>query len=1334
MNLALVIDNKSLPALLLPAVLAVAVFILAFLLARRRKSQPPPSLKNAAPPQKSVVRIRIENPVSDSDPCFLLLGSSDSGKTTLLSGLHHRFTARDRQWIADLAGGVARWEFTGAEILEVAGDLVLSGANGDPGQIAWKRFLTHLQKHRPHRPLDGMVLVVAGAELAGERPLAPEELQRQATRISGSLKLLREQLGFCLPLYVVVSGCDAIPGFRAFADGPLQAHRNEIFGWSNPYNLDAPFDPRWTGEAFSEVQSVLSHWRAEFFLRRQTASAAAASGLHEDELFLFPARLQEMQAPLAAWLEQLLRDSGHRDALQLRGIYFSGRTTGANAEFEEIRPEKEHAHGSYFSTELFERKIFPERGLARPLDTAFAHRSTEVLVARWLSVAAALLLFPGMLLSWYRLSQSADTIAHNLDIVSSTLHQQKDADANTAYKTIYAAQGLSGGNFQSVFLPASLASPLEQQVRATMPKVFTRIVYPGLRSEMEQRIAKLLSDPPQLTDKDQNPVGPDASQRLSSFTATLVDLENNIVRYNKLAPEKQGNGQDMLTLATALSPQAFAGLSTRDTSSLDAIVPASWGNSINGSAYYEKTQQRLEALVADVLRQRMNEVQLRMDLDALIARIKLLEENELKTYEQLDNMRQLLSKVQSQLAAPGLQWIALSEDQFHLPDDLSKSLDSLSRPPEQNVLLCGPESEDKSCTALQQLKTFIDQMARQHATEFRSYLLDASTRITGKMIAAADSKLKYSEGTSSLQSVLDNFLKLPFVAHEGTRELQEVEAGEQLFWDNDRLQAAIQDKQAYDKFFGSDLANADSALQNAFEEVALTRLEANMIDSIASAQQFPRLQPPSSGDKIDQATINEVRGFQAASKSLDEILSEFGELNFDEGSQNLLRVITGHALMVLGRIDGSFESRGFYLPITGNFNHWEGTSLPSEAGYGIKNEDDMAAYLVAQRQDVQAFTNAAQPLVAFLQEHPPANHKPARQILKWQGIVGDLQKYTAAPGSSGLGSLEAFMANGMDKVAPTECMAPTPAAGVTTTGVTTPYFIQVQRSVEHLLILRCRSLSEKPTFQQYNRIADFFNQHLAGRFPFSSPPADDSAEEAAPGDVVELFHRLDADEKSIRQGLQSSASGPNTTKDAKAFLDQMDALRPLFVALLAQPGQMPAFDFAPAFRVNRRHEKNGNQIIDWTLQVGDSTFRNSDAPSTGHWDYEQPVKLLLRWAKDSPEQPVPIAPAYGKADTRTVIFEFHDPWALLTMLKRHAAAPDDFDRSVDPDPNTLVFTAGQESSPPPAGRQKVTPPARTTGEPAKVFVRLRIYAPGKTESLLVPAFPFKAPVLPSVGN
>lgn len=1330
---ALMMNDVSLPTMLLPGLIAVVVFLLAFLLARRRTQSSPPSLKSAAPPQKAVIRIRIEHTASgpDPDPCFLLLGSADSGKTTLLSGLHHRFAARNRQWIADLADGVARWEFTGAEILEIGADLLLSGSNGDPAHSAWKRFLSHLQKHRAQRPLDGIVLVVAANELAGEHPLAPEALQRQATQIARSLKLLRDQLGFCLPLYVVVSGCDAIPGFRAFADGPLQAHGNEIFGWSNPYNLDAPFDPRWTAQAFTEIQSTLSHWRAEFFLRRQSGAAAAAPSLQEDEMFLFPARLQDLQSPLASWLEPLLKNSGHRDALQFRGIYFSGRGNGANAEFEEIRHEKNGAHPPYFATELFEQKIFPERGLARPLDTAFAHRSTEVRVARWLSVAATLVLFPGALLSWQKLSHSADTIETSLKTVIGALRQPKESGADAAYSAIYAAQGLSGGNFQSAFLPLSLGNPLEQQVQSAMPRVFSKVVYPGLRSELQQKIVRLLNDPAQLTDKDQNPVGADASRRLSSFTATLVDLENNILRYNQVAPEKHGTGAELVTLATALSPQVFAGLSTRDTSGLDSIVLASAGAKIDGSGYYEKTQERLEALVANVLRQRLNEAQLRLDLDALIDSIHLLEKDELTTYEQLDNMRQLLTKVQGQLAAPGLQWIALSDDKFQLPDDLSKSLDDLSRPPEQNVLLCGPEAsdtKDKSCTALQQLKDFIDQSARQHAADFKSYLLSATTKTTDKMIAAADSKLKYSEGSATLQSVLDNFLKLPFVAHKTTHDqLVEVKAGEQLFWDNERLQAAIQDKQAYDKFFSSDLANTTKELQQAFEQVGITRLRENMIDSIASAQKIDDFQASPSGDRIDQATLNEIRSFQAASKSLDEILAEFGELNFDDDSAELLGITTGHALTVLTRIDRAFEARGLYYPLSGNFNRWDGTSLPSAAGYGIRSAEEMATYLVARRQDVQSFSTGAQPLVAFLQQNGQGTQKPSRLIAKWQGITADLQKYTAAPASSGLGLLEDFMATTMDKVAPPECLAASAGA------VPLAYFAQLQRSVEKMLNLRCRGLSGQSAFQQFNEIADYFNQNLAGKFPFGPPPADDSAAEADPGKVVELFHRLDANEKSIRQGLQPAAGAPNSNTQAKTFLDQMDALRSLFAGLLAPQGQMPAWDLAPAFRVNRRHEKNGNQIIDWTLEVGDATFRNSDAPSTGHWEYGQPVKLLLRWAKDSPEQPVPVAPAYGKTETRTVIFEYRDQWALLKLLKSHIPLTSDFDREVDPDPNTLVFSAGQESAPPPPapGRRQASPPdkSKTAGEPARVFVRMRVYAPGKTENIQVPVFPVSAPKL-----
>lgn len=661
--------------------------------------------------------------------------------------------------------------------------------------------------------------------------------------------------------------------------------------------------------------------------------------------------------------------------------------------------------------------------------------------------------------------------------------------------------------------------------------------------------------------------------------------------------------------------------------------------------------------------------------------------------------------------------IASGQDHFQLPPQISGSLNRIvSRPWQENVLLC----ESPSCINLEEMKSFVEETARRQLMDIRNLLLTASTTTTGPLITAKGSKLQLSPAATNIQAVLDNFLKLPFVAHEGTAELREVATGQQLFWDNDRLQAAVQDKQAYDNFFSQQLTNTSSALQDVFENVALDRLDQNMVDAVASAQQFQPLPP---GDQTVEATVNEIRGFQAASQSIGQVLDEFAELRFDDDYQDLLRVSTSHALLMLARLDRSFNDHHFYWPASHNFSQWIRDSLPSAASYGTHNTEEMAAYLVSERQDIQQYANAAQPLIAFLQQRIPRPSTQKALMAKWQSIVNDLARYASAPGASGLGSLEDFLSNSIDSVAPPDCQSPPPPAPSRLL-----YFVQVRQSLEQALVSRCRLLSIQSGLALYGQIAGFFNQRLAGKFPFSSPSADGSAQEADPSDVIELFRLLDSDGKSVREGLQTvSGTTPATTAHIGTFLNQIDALRPLFAPLLSGlPGSTPAFDVAPSFRVNRNHEINGNQIIDWRLLVGGTSLQNSDPPATLHWSFGGPINLMLRWAKDSPQSPVAVPPATVNSQTRTVTFQFADAWSLLRMLAQHRPPASDFDRSLDANPQTLVFTAAQQPVTA-AGTQPTS--SRALNQAVKVFIRLKLYAPGKSTPLQVPVFPVEAPAL-----
>ncbi|HZD95052.1 MAG TPA: type VI secretion protein IcmF/TssM N-terminal domain-containing protein, partial [Candidatus Sulfotelmatobacter sp.] len=823
MKLILMLFEKHAVELLLPALAAAVLILIVFFLFSNVREWKSLKQSRAAPrhgksDESSNAGDKKWLSSSVSIPRFLLLGPSDSGKTALLDGLRH-VSSRDRTWITDLASGVACWHLAGGEVLEIAGTLFPSGRNGNGAEKRWKDFLTHLHQQRPQRPLDGIILTLPSSHLCGDNALPAEDLQHQATQMAKQLKLLRDQLGFCFPLYLVITKCDAIPGYTTFVRAQLTPHLGEMFGWSTPYDQDAPFDPAWTAQAFADVNRALSSERVRFFTERG-GNGPADDFAWMDDLFLFPARLSELQGGVSVYLEKLLENSGHRDALLFRGIYFTGSARYINEAFDESRSGNHAANRVGFTSDLFNNKIFAERSLAHPVETALTHSNASVSFYRALCIASAVLLLPGAFFGWYSLSKASPEIIPHLERIHGSLSQGKSKlSSESAYSAIYAAQGLSGNNFQSIFLPASILDSLGPQVADIMTPVFNQIVYPGLRMDLERRTSDLLrltrheESGNQTNAAPQPATGGNTAQSFSSFTDAFLSLEDNIVLYNGMSQTGRGNGKEMMALASSLSPGTFTSLRSRSTSGLNDIVRDSAGTPFDGGPWNKAAANKLEATVTDVLRQSMNEEQLLGSLDTLVSKINLLEKNKLDTYAQLNGLLQSLGQVQTYLAAPDLQWIARNEDRVQLPDDLKRSLDRIfSRPTAKNVLLCDVRHEQDTCDNLQEVKATIEQIGREHFVNMRKLLLDASTTTTGPLVATTDTKLQLSQPAVNLQTVLNNFLKLPFVAHEGTARLRDIESGQQLFWDNDRLQAAVQDKQAYDQFFGSQLANTSENL------------------------------------------------------------------------------------------------------------------------------------------------------------------------------------------------------------------------------------------------------------------------------------------------------------------------------------------------------------------------------------------------------------------------------------------------------------------------------------------------------------------------------------------
>ena len=169
-------------------------------------------------------------------PWYLMIGEAGSGKTTALShaGLNLPL-GRPTENETGQHPAVGWWFFDRGVVLDVNGAMILEqeGRTGD--EKGWEELVSALGEYRPRRPLDGIVLTIPAHDLIGPNLEPPDVIAMKAEEIYERLWLIQKKLGFTLPVYVLVTKSDEIPGFASFARSLPEHARDEIFGWSAPF-------------------------------------------------------------------------------------------------------------------------------------------------------------------------------------------------------------------------------------------------------------------------------------------------------------------------------------------------------------------------------------------------------------------------------------------------------------------------------------------------------------------------------------------------------------------------------------------------------------------------------------------------------------------------------------------------------------------------------------------------------------------------------------------------------------------------------------------------------------------------------------------------------------------------------------------------------------------------------------------------------------------------------------------------------------------------------------------------------------------------------------------
>lgn len=304
-------------------------------------------------------------------PWYAIIGAPGAGKTTALvnSGLQFPMEKKGGRRPVKGVGGTRNcdWFFTQeAVLLDTAGRYTTQNTNEESDSSAWTEFLTLLKKYRRRRPLNGVLLALSVRNIV---EFSARELDDYVSAARQRLDELSTQLGIQLPVYVLVTQCDLVPGFNEYFSDLSRDGRSQVWGVTFPFDRSLKGD---AAELFPEELDALFTRLNERLYARLDAEQDPA---RRTKVFAFPQEMSALREPMCDFIATVFGSTRFEKKVLLRGVYLTSATQHGTS-FEQLAaalaqhlslPKADIGPGTgkaYFIERLLKDVILAESGLA----------------------------------------------------------------------------------------------------------------------------------------------------------------------------------------------------------------------------------------------------------------------------------------------------------------------------------------------------------------------------------------------------------------------------------------------------------------------------------------------------------------------------------------------------------------------------------------------------------------------------------------------------------------------------------------------------------------------------------------------------------------------------------------------------------------------------------------------------------------------------------------------------------------------------------------------------------------------------------------------------------
>ncbi|CAE6923618.1 type VI secretion system protein [Ectopseudomonas khazarica] len=1166
------------------------------------------------------------------------------------------------------------WADQDGALLVVPQSIFLPSDGGNASTFVWRRLLSMLLRLRGQRPLDGVIWNI---------PL--NQLQDGAQGAADVIVLRRrfaellQRLGLSVPVYVLISGFEEMPGFQELVAALPEEGRERLLGWSSPYGLDAGWQSYWLDDA---LEAVVQNMQAAII------EVGALKGELAEDLYRLPDLLLELKGNLRTLLEPVFQGNTQGEAPRFRGLYLGAAQ--ALAESTQLYPGEVPAAQGVFTQALWRQRLIAEQGLAQALPRILRLRQRWQMTVGGIAVVFALCWLLGMLWVWQERQEDARVLSSLLQEthaghVSLRAPERRQEQARLNVQAFWELLlQAPRWHFSSLIYPSSWGTSLDQQMDQLLRGMARREALVPLQQLQDYQLQSLLVIRNEQRRPDVQSAQPDQWPNYVK-ARTLAEGVVSLERHNSLLNNAL-TGQEGVTESLAQLGNDALGLN------LDP-------SSLSRRAFYDRTLRHLSAPGLRPVDLEPNGKQLSAHFQGLMKfwleqyflagnfvtpagylkrHLSDLEYGRDTSLKKLEEINALIGHLDDLIVLTNSAWSHGSGE------ELVPGFRDLMNDVKQSRLL-GPTIEAS-----------VTQEAEQLRKTFHSQWIEESASRNNLLQRQAGGTLVLQKNISKLARSIDDLLQRDFAVSAMRRPDGSLDTRALGDVSEQQMAQALVYQQSYQDFVAQELAQIAPDYRAGMLKAAEQAAALAMWSALTS----------SGGSYSDDATQNQ---FNVSVEQAMQVIQALKGLGRADLASTLQSQLTLRAMADVAEVLADIDTLPLFTlryPIA----EWDGKPNLGLKLFRATDIQDLKASLARQFTDISTSTDKVLPELTWLRAQNDLPLPLQEKVSRLGSINDDMKKYKAQNPTSAPALFEQLVSRDLVEMDIGNCRQVLSTASLPPGDGDLARYTQ---GISEQARQRCNELQTQDAAQAWSALASYFNQYLAGRFPFSYNL---DSSDADPARVKHLLELIDTHLEAAEKGLALAPAGNRLA--AEDFLARMKQARswlgPLFIR--DQSGVI-GVELEVRWRTDREDEEGADQVIAWTLNgAGHQIAHPGESGQRLRWNVGDPLQLVLRWARDSNQRPV-IDPLQASMAVNGLEagWEYRGPWALLRMMRVHVV-PQHL-------PNTDYTDFPLTLQVPVRGMLDASPQAQ-------MFMRLSLLSQGSKLPLSIQPLPVVAPASP----